>query len=103
MQQSQSVADRGAGTEARTDPTPTVGEVLCDRHRREYYIVTEVDDAGVSLGQDGIEYVVPHGIFCSLYPRRMFPLDESASIDPPAWVTDERTARAIALSANADD
>lgn len=61
------------------------GEVLCDRHRRECYQVSGVDDAGVALRQDGTEFYLPCSLFVTWYRRRLFELENATSIDAPEW------------------
>ena len=61
------------------------GEILYDRHRRECYQVTSVDDFGVALHQDGTDFYVPCSLFVSWYGRRLFSIDETRSIEAPEW------------------
>lgn len=66
------------------------GEVLCDRHRRECYQVSGIDDAGVALQQDGTEFYIPRSLFVTWYPRRLFPIENTSSIDTPEWCSQHR-------------
>jgi hypothetical protein len=61
------------------------GDVLCDRHRREYYVVTDVDADAVSLREHEKEFVVPHSFFCPMYGHRLFNVERSRSLEAPAW------------------
>jgi hypothetical protein len=70
-------ADRGA---------PTPGEILYDRHRTNCFEVIGVDAEGVALRQADHEFYIPHSLFIPWYGSRLFPLEETANIDPPEWL-----------------
>ncbi len=67
------------------------GDVLCDRHRRECFLVRGIDGAGVSLRQEEDTYYVPHSLFAPWYGSRLFPITETATTEPPDWCTDENS------------
>lgn len=77
--------------------------ILYDRHRRDWYVVTNINDSGVGLRQTDSEYSIPHAFFCSLYKKRLVPLEEISSIELPSWVQNhdqlgEEGARTIELT-----
>lgn len=61
------------------------GDVLCDRHRRECYQVTAIDDDGIGLHQDGIDFYTPRPLFVTWYGQRLFAIDGNSSIETPVW------------------
>ena len=61
------------------------GEILCDRHRKECYQVSRIDEMGVALHRDGTDFYIPHSLFVTWYGRRLFPIDGSGSIALPEW------------------
>ena len=62
-----------------------VGDILCDRHRRDCYRVDGVDHTGVTLHQDGTDFHIPCSLFVSWHGHRLFSIEESRSIEPPDW------------------
>lgn len=62
------------------------GDVLCDRRRQNCFIVTAIDDEGISLHNEDTEYYVPPTLFVCWYGSRVFPIEESESIDLPDWI-----------------
>ena len=61
------------------------GDVLCDRHRRECYQVSGIDETGIGLKQDGEDFYIPSPLFVSWYGQRLFAIEESRSIETPEW------------------
>jgi hypothetical protein len=61
------------------------GDILCDRHRRDCYVVTDIDDDGVTLREHDREFVLPHSFFCPMYGHRVFHLEQSRTIEAPEW------------------
>lgn len=76
-------------TTGREVPSPNThrevreGEVLYDRHRREYYRVDSVEPTGIALHQDGTDFYIPRSLFVSWYGRRLFSIDGTGSIEVP--------------------
>jgi hypothetical protein len=66
------------------------GDVLCDRHRRECYQVTSIDGTRIGLHRDGTDFFVPRSLFVSWHGRRLFPIEESRTIDTPDWCSPRR-------------
>lgn len=60
------------------------GDVLCDRHRRECYQVTTIDEAGVGLHRDGVEFYTPRSLFVTWYGQRLFSIEDT-TIETPEW------------------
>lgn len=83
-------ADSPVPTELRA---LTTGEVLFDRHRREYFVTSRIDADGVGLRQRDTEFYIPHSLFVTWYGSRVFSIEETTSIDPPPWT--RTTADAI--------
>jgi hypothetical protein len=61
------------------------GEILYDRHRREWYRVESVDETGIALHQDGIDFYVPHSLFVGWYGGRLFSVAETRTLEAPEW------------------
>jgi hypothetical protein len=61
------------------------GEVLYDRHRREWYRVEGVNETGIALHQDGADFYVPHSLFVGWYGRRLFSTTETRTLEAPEW------------------
>lgn len=61
------------------------GDILCDRHRYDWYVVTDIDNSGVGLRDNETEYMLPHSLFCSIYGRRLFHAEQTANLDVPDW------------------
>jgi hypothetical protein len=66
----------------------TEDSVLYDRHRKEYFHVTAVDDGGVGLHQAGSDFYIPHSLYVTWQDTRLVPRDELSDPDIPAWVTE---------------
>lgn len=64
--------------------------VLYDRHRKEYFVVTDVDDIGVGLHQSGTDFYVPHSLFVTWQDTRLVPSKELSDPDLPEWVSTYR-------------
>lgn len=60
-----------ATLDTRNDHASTLepGDVLCDRHRHDWYVITDIDDGGVGLRDTETEYMLPDAVFCSIYGR----------------------------------
>lgn len=67
--------------------TLTNGDVLCDRHRRDCYVVTTLDETAVGLQHQETEYALPPSLFVSMYGQRLFHIEETATLDTPDWCT----------------
>jgi hypothetical protein len=65
------------------------GQVLCDRHRKECFVVREVAARGTRLEQDGEEFFVPHSLLAPWVDSRLFAVEESESADLPDWLSTE--------------
>jgi hypothetical protein len=65
------------------------GEVLCDRHRKECFVVREVEERGTRLEQDGEDFYVPHSLLAPWLDSRLFAVEESESADLPEWLSAE--------------
>jgi hypothetical protein len=70
----------------RTDIDP--GDVLCDRHRKECFEVTSVDESGVALQRESTEFYIPHSLFAPWYGTRLHQIQDSTSTDSPDWTWD---------------
>lgn len=66
---------------------PEPGDVICDRHRRDWYVITAVEDGAIELRDEGTEYRIPRSLFVSVYGKRLFDGGRTASLDPPEWCT----------------
>jgi hypothetical protein len=83
-------ADTSNGT-----PIPTAvadlepDEVLCDRHRKECFVVREVEHRGTHLEQDDADFFVPYSLLAPWVDSRLFSVDESESADLPEWLPAE--------------
>jgi sirohydrochlorin ferrochelatase len=73
------------GTKPPELSTLHTGDILCDRHRRDCYVVTDIDAAGVTLRERDREFVLPYSLFCSVYDHRVFHIEQSQIIDAPTW------------------
>ena len=60
--------------------------VLYDRHRKEYFHVTAVEDGGVGLHQSGTDFCVPHSLYVTWQDTRLVPREELSDPDIPEWV-----------------
>lgn len=60
-------------------------DVLRNRHRRDHYVVIDVDADVVSLREREKEFVVPHSFFCPMYGHRLFHAERSRTLDVPTW------------------
>jgi hypothetical protein len=47
--------------------------------------VTGIDGTSVRLHRDGADFSVPRSFFLTWHRRRLFPIEESGSIDAPEW------------------
>lgn len=65
------------------------GEVLCDRHRKECFVVRDVEERGTRLERDDEEFYVPHSLLAPWLDSRLFAVEESESADLPAWLSAE--------------
>ena len=66
------------------------GAVLYDRHRKEYFVVTDVDEEGVGLHQSDTDFYVPHSLYVTWQDTRLIPTDELSNPDIPGWVAEYR-------------
>ena len=66
------------------------GAVLYDRHRKEYFVVTGIDGAGVSLHQSDTDFYVPHSLYVTWQDTRLVPTAELSDPDVPEWVAEYR-------------
>jgi hypothetical protein len=80
----------GQANDGVPDPIAALepGAVLRDRHRKEWFLVREVTDRGTRLEQDGEEFYVPHSLFVTWVDSRLFPVDESDTVDFPKWLAE---------------
>ncbi len=62
------------------------GDVLFDRHRREYFVVEGVEDQGIALRQGETEFFVPHSLFCPWYGSRIFQASKRSNPQLPEWI-----------------
>ena len=62
------------------------GEVLCDRHRKECFVVRDVEERGTRLERDDEEFHVPHSLLAPWLDSRLFAVEESESADLPEWI-----------------
>ena len=65
------------------------GEVLCDRYRKDCFVVREVEERGTRIERDGEEYYVPHSLFAPWVDSRLFPVEEADSEELPDWLQAE--------------
>ena len=66
------------------------GQVLCDRHRKECFVVREVTKRGTHLEQESENFFVPHSLLAPWVDSRLFEIDESESADLPDWLSERR-------------
>lgn len=66
-----------------------VGEVLCDRHRREWFVILGIGSTGITLQQDRTRFYVPLSLFLPWYGSRLFPIGETTSIERPDWCRED--------------
>ena len=65
------------------------GQVLCDRHRKECFVVRTVEERGTRLEQDDEEFYVPHSLLAPWVDSRLFAVERSESTDLPEWLSAE--------------
>ena len=73
------------------DHPPEIGDlaednVLYDRHRKEYFHVTAVEDDGVGLHQSGTDFYVPHSLYVTWQDTRLVPREELSDPGVPEWL-----------------
>lgn len=61
------------------------GDVLYDRHRRDCYLVTGIDERAVALRQRNTEFYVPRSLFVPWYGSRLFPIEHATGLEAPEW------------------
>jgi len=65
------------------------GQILCDRRRKECFVVRAVEERGTRLEQDGEEFYVPHSLLAPWVDSRLFAVEETESTDLPEWLSAE--------------
>ncbi|PSP75996.1 hypothetical protein BRC86_02485 [Halobacteriales archaeon QS_3_64_16] len=65
------------------------GEALYDRHRKDCFVVQEVEERGTRIERDDEDFFVPHSLFAPWVDSRLFPVEEADSEDLPDWLQAE--------------